>query len=379
MAIIESEQTIILTVVIVVAVVLSVLSERFKVGKVLTSALVAMILGAFFVNMKLIPDSAPVYGVIYSSLVPIALPLFLYDADWKRVFIEAGHLVKLFGIAVLGVLIGALLASKIVDLGGNTSAWASVFSASFTGGTVNFVAVSTALELPESEIAVALTADTLAGMFFLALLIVLSTVKMLGYILPKKPEELSEYMLGNGPAAEERMEHIAFAAAGLGVSVVIYFVAKYFSHVTGTQAYLALWVTAITLLLANLFPSVVSKLRSGFSVGIWIMLAFFFVVGASASLYGLQGYVISFLALIGVMLLSHIIVLLIAAKTLGFTLSETLIVSCSCVLGPTVAAGMAANKRWDTLVTPGIVLGISGYAIGNFLGLAMARLLTLMT
>ena len=41
--------------------------------------------------------------------------------------------------------------------------------------------------------------------------------------------------------------------------------------------------------------------------------------------------------------------------------------------GPTTAAAMAGSKRWKSLVLPGILTGIFGYATATFLGLALGR------
>jgi uncharacterized membrane protein len=36
---------------------------------------------------------------------------------------------------------------------------------------------------------------------------------------------------------------------------------------------------------------------------------------------------------------------------------------------------MAASMRWRLLVTPGILLGVFGYAVANFIGVGLAGLL----
>lgn len=41
--------------------------------------------------------------------------------------------------------------------------------------------------------------------------------------------------------------------------------------------------------------------------------------------------------------------------------------------GPTTAAAMAGSKRWKSLVLPGVLTGIFGYATATFLGLALGH------
>ncbi|QIB66519.1 DUF819 family protein [Kineobactrum salinum] len=376
MTVIEANQTVLLGVVIVCAVAASVVLERWRFGKVLSSALIAMMLGMLLVNVRLIPDSAPFYGFIYSSLVPIALPLFLYEAEWKRVATEAGQLAKLFAAGAVGVLLGAMLAALIVDVGENSKDWASVFAASYVGGTVNFLSVATSLELPEKEIAVALAVDTIAGMTLLAFLLVLPVVKVIAGLFPQEIGSMGADALDPESRLMDSMAVKATSAAmGLAVSVTIYVLSRLVAQGIGGETYLTLIVTAITLVLANAYPQTMSKLRASYGLGVLIMLAFFFIVGVSANLHELRESGLDFVLFIATIIVCHLIAILSIARIFGFRLSEAIVVSCACAMGPTVAAGVAGSKRWINLVTPGIVLGIFGYATANFLGLALARTL----
>ena len=53
---------------------------------------------------------------------------------------------------------------------------------------------------------------------------------------------------------------------------------------------------------------------------------------------------------------------------LGLTLPELIIASNAAVLGATTAPALAATKGWRDLVTPGVLVGVLGYALGTFLG-----------
>ena len=52
----------------------------------------------------------------------------------------------------------------------------------------------------------------------------------------------------------------------------------------------------------------------------------------------------------------------------------SLTVSQAAVGGPGSALALAMTMRWPALVTPGIILGIFGYAVGNYVGVACAYL-----
>ena len=56
-----------------------------------------------------------------------------------------------------------------------------------------------------------------------------------------------------------------------------------------------------------------------------------------------------------------------AAKLFRFSIEEAVLASNATLGGPTTAAGMAVAKGWDGLVLPAILVGVWGYAIGNWL------------
>ncbi|WP_350161792.1 DUF819 family protein [Marinobacter salarius] len=56
------------------------------------------------------------------------------------------------------------------------------------------------------------------------------------------------------------------------------------------------------------------------------------------------------------------------AKLLHFSLAEVVIVSNACALSPATDATVAGLRGWQALVSPGILIGVLGCALGNFAG-----------
>ena len=48
--------------------------------------------------------------------------------------------------------------------------------------------------------------------------------------------------------------------------------------------------------------------------------------------------------------------------------------SCASIGGPTTAVAVSINKGWKKLIVPGLLIGLLGYAIGNYLGLVIGNL-----
>jgi uncharacterized membrane protein len=106
------------------------------------------------------------------------------------------------------------------------------------------------------------------------------------------------------------------------------------------------------------------------------MYLFFVCIGAGANLADVLGAALPILLFIVVMVVVHLVLLVLAGKLLKLDLAEVMIASNACILGPAPAAALAASKGWQPLVAPGILVGMFGYAIATFIGVALAALLT---
>ena len=87
------------------------------------------------------------------------------------------------------------------------------------------------------------------------------------------------------------------------------------------------------------------------------------------------GAALPVLLFIVVMVIVHLVVLVIVGRFLRLDLAEVMIASNACILGPAPAAALAASKGWQPLVAPGLLVGMFGYAIATFIGVALSALL----
>ena len=76
-----------------------------------------------------------------------------------------------------------------------------------------------------------------------------------------------------------------------------------------------------------------------------------------------------------VLVLVHIVLLVWLGARFRFTLAEMMIASSACILGPAAAAALAASKGWLHLDTPGMLVGMLGYAVATFIGITLTNLL----
>ena len=97
--------------------------------------------------------------MINRYLVPLAVPLLLFDSDRKRVINDTGTLLAAFGIGAFATIVGTLLAFPIIPLTslGADTGWrvACALAARHIGGAINFVAVAETLKVGGSAVSAA--------------------------------------------------------------------------------------------------------------------------------------------------------------------------------------------------------------------------------
>ena len=107
-----------------------------------------------------------------------------------------------------------------------------------------------------------------------------------------------------------------------------------------------------------------------------MMYIFLAAIGAATNMADILHIGPAVLGFYLVILFFHLIFLVALAKIFKLDIYEVMISSAANVMGPSVAAPMAASLGQKKLITPGILVGILGYVIGTFIGVSIALALS---
>jgi len=350
--------------------------ETTKLGKA-TSGVVWLIVGALTLsNINVIPYSSPLYDTIFQYAVPLSIPLLLMKANLRTLFRECGSVLKVFFFAALGTSLGCILAFYLLDLGPIGPKVAGVYAGGWIGGAVNLVAVSQAVEMTETELATALSASSPVSIGALMILITLPSMAIIRRWIPSKiideTAEVDSQTESTEVVQQMRLTHIS---AALALSFVICAASAKISKVLGIEQYNLLVVTMITIVIANLIPNKLEKLQGEFNLGIFFMYLFFAAIGAGTNLTEFLESAPLLFFYGTLIILIHLTFILICSKIFKFDLAEAIIASAAALVGPACAAAIAISRGWRDLITPAIMCGVFGYAVANFAGIAIAKLL----
>jgi uncharacterized membrane protein len=96
--------------------------------------------------------------MINQFLVPMAIPLFLFDSDLKKVLKDTGSLLVAFlvgAVATIAGTIGAMALFPLKEMGDEGWRVAASLAARHIGGAINFVSVAETLKIGGSTVSAA--------------------------------------------------------------------------------------------------------------------------------------------------------------------------------------------------------------------------------
>jgi len=351
-------------------------AEKTKWGAKLSAMVIALLSTFILSNLSIIPSSAPVYDMVWSYVVPLAIPMLLFNANLKRILRDAGRTLIAFFFGAIGTLIGTYISFNLVTLGDEGWKLAGIFASTYIGGSMNYVAAAEALQLKSANMLTAgIAADNLVmAAYFLLLLSIPSIGFFKKYFKNEHEKAAAE---NNTIDSDDNSDKISLEgiAYSLAVSFGICAVGFGLESVIGLKGSAILIITAIVVTLATTMPTLMGRLKNASIVGTMLMQVFFAAIGASANISIVLEYGPVLFLFAAIILSIHLIFLLTAGKLFKIDLAELIIASNANMGGPTTAAAMAVARRWNELVIPAILCGTLGYAIATFIGVGFSYLL----
>ena len=380
MSLIPAEQNFAVFTAILVLSAMAFASERTVIGQKITGTVVVILLAIAAANMGLIPHSAPAYSFIFSYVVPMLIPLFLFQADVRRLAKEASRTTTAFLVATLGTVAGVIVAALLLDLSqlGAASDLAAerreagivgLFASTYIGGSVNYAALGeiTGLSQDASFFSAATAADNLFSAVFLSIIALIPGAQWL-------TRRFVPHTAGSNVVLEKpdvTPASIVYSLAAAGSIVAITDLLCWWLDIPSWRYAI---MTIITVGIATALPQVRVWFAGAFEIGVAFSFTFFAAIAAGADIRAMISVAPLLIVLVLILLSVHLIVLLTVGRRLGLTIPELLTASNAAILGATTAPAMAAAKGWQDQVTPGVLVGVIGYALGTFIGTALFQL-----
>ncbi|KZE38536.1 hypothetical protein AV656_06415 [Bhargavaea cecembensis] len=374
------------------------LEQTYKWASKVTGAIIALAGALILSNLKIIPTDAPAYDAVWTYVIPLAIPLLLYQANLKRVWNESGRLLILFLISSVGTVAGAYIAFfALSEFIPELALIAAVMTGSYIGGSVNLAALSAKFNVSEGMLSSTIVADNLMMALYFFVLIAIPAVGFFRRNFPTPHIDRVEQSAADedGTLAasywqrkEISLKDIALSAGSAFVIVAVSFkIAEIFGSIIpdegagwlllgGLLGDKYLMLTTITVAAVTLMPKFFDSLNGAQEIGTYLIYIFFVVIGVPASLPLLIQNAPLLLVFVFLMVLANMVVTFGVGRLFKFSLEEMIVASNANIGGPTTAAAMAIAKGWKDLIVPVMLVGTMGYIIGNYIGTIVGNTLS---
>jgi len=366
------------------------LSTRYtlihKIGVVVICYIGGLILG----NTGIVPDSiSGVQGDLMGVSILLGIPLVLLSENvlkWikmaKYTFIS-----MLLGVVSVVIMVLAgyfLLKDKIPEI------WkiSGMLIGVYTGGTPNLAAIAQGLHVDEDLYILTHTVDLAIGAIVLLFLITGAQRFFLLYMKPYRSngiysgeegeKSIDEFESYRGFFARKSFgDLIKSFLLALGIFGVGYGMTFLFKGETkDTAAILTVTTMGIGL---SIIPAV-NRLKKSFQLGMYFIYIFCVIVASKADLrdifnpeswqllWNVTLYIL--MAVPGSLLLHSLL-----SRIFGINADDFIMTSTALSNSPPFVPVVAAALKNKEVMIPGMIIGVIGYAIGNYLGVAIAYLL----
>ncbi len=355
-----------------------ILSAKFPWAALVGPSLLVLIFGALASNLSLLTPVSPVYDILQGPVVSMAIVWLLLAIDLRDLRRAGTQMLMAFGIGVAATCLCGIIAGFAFRGAFPENSWklAGVMTATYSGGSLNFVAVGSAVDLPTEIYGAAQASDNvLTALWFAA---TLTLPALLGWrrALPSPAGETGSVASPASPGHDGVLGPLrAIDVASLGALALLLIAAAQWAASRASFLPEVVWLTTFTLFTGQI--PVVRRLRGAFLLGHVALHLFFAVIGISSvisEIFKAGPGVFGFTALVvfGHGLLLFGVAALIGRLGWGLGWDTVAVASQAAVGGPSTAMALAASRKRPDLVGPGMAAGLLGYAVGTYLGFAVA-------
>jgi uncharacterized membrane protein len=381
-AYIDANNVLALTAIVVFLTWLGFLVDASRIGRVMPGVVCILAGGALLSNFRVTPFSSSVTDFIGEYVVAAAIPLLMLKSDLKKIFLESGRVMIGFGAACVGIVAGVLVGYYVLAPWHVGAKVAGFYAGAFIGGTISMIAVGNAVQMSPADIATATGASMIPSVLGLMALVAVPNLRIVRRYLPCRPAEDGANRSNGAPSAvvipEFRLTHITGALTlAFGICALARLVERFASGIVGHDQshYNILYVTALTVLIANIFPRQLQKLRGEFELGMIFMYMFFAMIGLGTNATSFLNNAVSLFFYVIILLGIGIVVTLVLCKLLRLDLTEAVTGCGAAIVGPAATVAVVAAKGWHSMVSPAVMTGIFCHIVGNFVGITVAAML----
>lgn len=364
------------------------LTYRYVALRRVGSIIIAYVIGCGLGLTGLIPDTEEMHAVqtgVASAAIPLAIPLLLFSSDLRSWMRLAPSFLKSTFFGLLGCAL-AIVAGFLICGTSDPQFFANVggmLTGLYTGGNANLASLKIALGVDDTTYILTSAYSTMMSAVYLFFVIICGK-RVLRLFMPDFHDDKNSQ--GDDVTIENhddelflglfRKDNLRDLGIALLLTVVIILVGAGIASLCPKSAFQSVFILTISLfsVLASLVGRV-RRLKRTFEAGTFFILIFSVAVASQVSLRTLTEVSPDLFLFVTIATLGSLFFHVLLSAIFRIDTDTTLVTSISLICSPPFAPVMGSALNNKAVIGPGIAVGLFGYAIGTYLGFAIAHLL----
>ncbi len=356
------------------------LCRRFPLLDKIGPVLILYIMGIIFGNLFHPSGMADVQDVLSSATVPLAIPLMLFSCTFQRSKTRSQLIALLLGLAAvtISVIVGYFLFGRNMEDGAKIG---GMLTGVYTGGTINLASLKVMLGVSEETFILLNSFDMAVSFLYLTFLLSVG-IRMFRRWLPAQTsdddlEEIKEQEKEQPFKGLFTRQGLRDAGFLLAVDALIIGISAGLGLLAGDGAFMTVLILSLTTLgIAASFWRPIKKRKYGYEIGMYCIYVFSVVVASMADLRSLSiSGSLNMLGYLTFVIFFSLLLEVLAAKPFKVDADTMTVSSVAYICSPPFVPMMAAAMKNKSVLAGGLSVGVVGYAVGNYLGFLIARLL----
>lgn len=334
--------------------------------------------GILLANIPGLPWDRGLSMTFSEITVPLAIPLILFSTDIVRWLKMAKKTVISFVLVLVSAMI-ASLAAALIFAGSLPEGWkvSGMLTGCYTGGTPNLMSLGMSLGVASETIVLVNASDMLLGGVYFLLLVTVVKVVVRKILPPFDKSQIideNEEMESLNPifshGAKKGIKNILFAggmalvAVGLAVGIAIL--------ITGKMAVAPIILVVTTIGVGLSFIPKIRNITGTWRMGQYVILVFSLAIGGTVDVAGFFSAAPIYIGYVATVMFMALFIHLILAYIFKIDADTALITSTAGIYGPAFIGPVSEALGNRHVVVSGLVSGLMGYAVGNYLGTLVA-------
>ncbi len=363
------------------------LSSKIKILEKIGLVLICYIAGMIVGNVGILPEGFDkIQSTMQDVSVAVALPLLLFSLNVKKWLKISKSGLICMGLAVIAIIVTTFVLQ--LTIGAQTeNGWrlGGMSVAVYTGGTPNVAAIKTALNVDSETYILFNTYDTVFSLIYIFFMASVARVffqkvfKLRPYTAMETQEESQASDISDESIGAYRKMFKPEIIKGLLLALLLAVLILAAAFVIGgllpadfSTAATILFITTFGISASFIKP--VRRIKYTFQLGMYIIYLFCFTVASMTRFDVLVHINWSIFLYVLISIFGSMLLHALLSKLFRIDSDTMIITSVSAVCSPPFVPVVVSRLKNKEILISGLITGIIGYAIGNYLGIGIAVL-----